>query len=81
MSINKDISNILESIYEADYLTINKEEEEEIYKIPPEKIPKEIASLFREMKKSSSKHEYEKAADIKKKIKKLKEMEIKYLLS
>ena len=81
MSINKDISNILESIYEADYLTINKEEEEEMYKIPPDKIPKEIASLFREMKKSSSKHEYEKAADIKKKIKKLKEMEIKYLLS
>jgi len=81
ITIKKDISNILESIYEADYLTINKDEEEELYKIPPEKIPKEMAKLFREMKKSSSKHEYEKAADIKKRIKKLKEMEIKYLLS
>lgn len=81
VSIKKDISNILESMYESDYLTINKDEEEELYKIPPEKIPKEIATLFREMKQSSSKHEYEKAADIKKKIKKLKEMEIKYLLS
>ena len=81
MIIKKNISNILESIYESDYLTVTKEEEEEIYKIPPDKIPGEIANLFREMKESSSKHEYEKAADIKKKIKKLKEMEIKYLLS
>ncbi len=81
ISIKKDISNILESIYESDYLTITKEQEEELDNIPPEKIPREIKSLFREMKISSGKHEYEKAADIKKKIKKLKEMEIKYLLS
>jgi len=80
-SIKKNITNILESIYESDYLTISKDEEDEFYNIPPDKIPKEIETLFREMKKSSVKHEYEKAADIKKKIKKLKEMEIKYLLS
>jgi excinuclease ABC subunit B len=80
-SIKKNITNILESIYESDYLTISKDEEDEFYNIPPDKIPKEIETLFREMKKLSVKHEYEKAADIKKKIKKLKEMEIKYLLS
>ncbi len=81
VSIKKNITNILESIYESDYLTISLDEDDEFYNIPPDKIPKEIETLFREMKKSSVKHEYEKAAGIKKKIKKLKEMEIKYLLS
>jgi len=81
ISIKKNIINILESIYESDYLTISLDEDDEFYNIPPDKIPKEIETLFREMKKSSVKHEYEKAAGIKKKIKKLKEMEIKYLLS
>ncbi|MGI9553757.1 MAG: excinuclease ABC subunit UvrB [Thermodesulfobacteriota bacterium] len=79
ISIKKNITNILSSIYEADYITVSKDYDYSLGEIPPDKIPKEIEKLFREMKVASKKLEYEKAAENKKKIKILKEMEVKYL--
>ncbi|MGI9534905.1 MAG: excinuclease ABC subunit UvrB [Thermodesulfobacteriota bacterium] len=79
VSIKKNITNILSSIYEADYITVSKDFNFSYGDIPPDKIPKEIEKLFNEMKDAAKKLEYEKAAENKKKIRILKEMEVKYL--
>ncbi|MGI9534399.1 MAG: excinuclease ABC subunit UvrB [Thermodesulfobacteriota bacterium] len=79
VSIKKNITNILNSIYEADYITVSKDFDEGYADIPPDKISLEIKKLFKEMKRASKKLEYEKAAENKKKIRKLREMEVKYL--
>ena len=59
-SIQKEISNVMHSIYELDYVTPPLEEEE----IPLEKLDKEIASLKRQMMKYAKKLEFEEAANI-----------------
>lgn len=79
ISIKKNITDILTSIYEADYITVSKDFDESYSDIPPDKISLEIKKLFKEMKLASKKMEYEKAAENKKKIRKLREMEVKYI--
>lgn len=79
ISIKKNITNILSSIYESDYVTVPKDADDDYMDIPPDRIPKEIRRLFREMKHAAKNLEYEKAAENKKKIGKLKEMEAAYL--
>ncbi len=79
VSIKKNITNILNSIYESDYLTIPTDIDNSYTDIPPDKIPREIARLFKEMKHAAKNLEYEKAGENKKKIQKLKEMEASYL--
>ncbi len=81
LSIKKGITeNVLTSIYECDYLDIPAREDidEELKDIPPEEIPVIIEKLTREMKLAAKKLEFEKAAENKKVIKKLRELELKY---
>lgn len=78
-SIEKRISNILASIYEADYFTVPKDEEVEAWEVTPEKIPVLIKKLTEEMKLAANKLEFENAARSRDKIKRLRELEIKYL--
>ncbi|MBI4229086.1 MAG: excinuclease ABC subunit UvrB [Deltaproteobacteria bacterium] len=78
-SIEKRISNILASIYEADYFTVPKDEEVEVLEVTPEKIPGLIRKLTEEMKLAANKLEFENAAQSRDKIKRLRELEIKYL--
>jgi len=78
-SIKKSVTDILATIYEADYYTVPTEANEEELDIAPEKIPKRIASLDREMKEAAKKLRYEEAAKNRDQIKKLRELEIKYL--
>ena len=78
-SIKKSVTDILSTIYEADYYTVSTEIQEDELNIAPEKIPKMIAALGREMREASKKLEYETAAQKRDKIKKLRELEIKYL--
>ncbi len=78
-SIKKSVTDILATIYEADYYTVPLEEKEEELDIAPEKIPKKIAALGREMKEAAKKLQYEDAAGKRDEIKKLRELEIKYL--
>lgn len=78
-SIEKGVTDILSSIYEADYFTVPKEDEIDLFDISPEKIPGLLDKLAREMKTSAKKLEFEKAAKTRDKIKKLRELEIKYL--
>lgn len=80
VTIKKGISDILSSIYESDYVNVPKDEEydDDLENIPPEKIPQLIEALNKDMKKAAKKLEFEKAAENKDKIKRLKELELKY---
>ena len=78
-SIEKRISDILASIYEADYFTVPKDDEGEMLDITPEKIPRLIKELTEEMKLAANKLEFENAARSRDKIKRLRDLEIKYL--
>ena len=77
-SIEKNITDILGSIYESNYLKISGTEEEYLLEIPPNKIPEAVAKLSREMKSAAKKLEFEKAAEFRNRIKKLQELELKY---
>jgi excinuclease ABC subunit B len=55
------------------------EEKDEELDIAPEKIPQTINILNNEMKKAAKNLEYEAAAQKRDKIKRLRELEIKYL--
>ncbi|MFH2011426.1 MAG: excinuclease ABC subunit UvrB [Pseudomonadota bacterium] len=75
-SIKKSISSILTSIYEADYYTVPiiKEPEEEY--IHSDEIPKLIKNLKTQMKKAADNLEFEKAADLRDRIKKLQNVDL-----
>jgi len=78
-SIKKSVTDILSTIYESDYYTVPLEEKDEELDIAPEKISKTINTLDKEMKAAAKILEYETAARKRDKIKKLRELEIKYL--
>lgn len=77
-SIKKSVTDILATIYEADYYTVPKEIEEERIDIAPELIPKRITTLGKEMREDAKKLRYEDAAKKRDEIKKLRELEVKY---
>ncbi len=76
-SIKKSIRNILSSIYEADYYTVPEvsEVKEEYGSIKD--IPKVIQELTAEMKEAARRLEFERAAELRDRILKLQEMELK----
>lgn len=77
-SIEKNINDILSSIFEYDYFTVPKDLDTEIDSVMPDKIPAIVKLLTKDMKKASRKLQYEKAAQYRDKIKKLRELELKY---
>ena len=76
-SIEKSISNILGSIYEADYYTVPLKvaEEKEEY-LTKEELHEKIKALEAEMKEAAKRLEFEKAAELRDQIKRLKRKEI-----
>jgi len=78
-SIKKSVTDILSTIYEADYYTVPLETVNEDLDVPPEKISSTITALDREMKDAAKNLEYETAAKKRDQIKRLRELEIKYL--
>ena len=70
-SIRKSISNILASIYEADYYTIPAVKENEEEYMSSGEISQVIKHMEEEMKKAADRLEFEKAADLRDRIKKL----------
>lgn len=75
-SIRKVISETLRETVEADYYTVPiAAEEGEIY-IPEEELPRVLQSLEREMRDAAKRLEYEKAAEIRDRIKRLKEGQV-----
>ena len=75
-TIKKDISNILSSIYEADYITVAPVREQEEFFYSEEELAKKIKELKRDMKKAAENLEFEKAARLRDKIKELSDIEL-----
>ena len=71
-SINKQITDVLSSIYERDYYTVPAVADEERVKyIPREEIPPLMATLEKQMKQAAKKLEFEKAAELRDQIRDL----------
>lgn len=70
-SIIKSISNVLSSIYEADYMTVPLAERKNLL-LKEEDLPTLIAELSTKMKQAAKNLEFEKAADLRDEIKELK---------
>jgi excinuclease ABC subunit B len=80
-SIEKGVSDILSTIYDADYFTVPTIEQSDVdvLEVPPDKISGLVQNLTREMKEAAKKLEFERAAEVRDKIKRLRELELKYL--
>ena len=76
-TIKKAVRNILASIYEADYFTIPAVSDVEGEYVPVKEIPVMIQKLKKEMKEAASRLEFERAAELRDKIQRLEEMELK----
>ncbi len=75
-TIQKEIHEGLYAMYEADYYTVPIAAEKGEAYIPKEGIPNLIQSLEREMQEAARRLEFERAAELRDRIKELKEMEI-----
>ncbi len=75
-SIQKAIPDILESIYEADYATIPTAAEKHEEYVSLFEVPRLIARLKKEMREAASQLDFEKAAELRDRIKALEEMEL-----
>jgi len=76
-TIKKSVRNIMASIYDADYLTIPAVSDVNEPYVPVKEIPAMIQKLKKEMKEAASHLEFERAAEIRDKIVRLEEMELK----
>jgi excinuclease ABC subunit B len=76
-TVKKAVRNIMASIYEADYLTIPAVSDVEEAYVPIKEIPAMIQKLKKEMKEAATHLEFERAAEIRDKIHRLEEMELK----
>jgi excinuclease ABC subunit B len=76
-TVKKAVRNILASIYEADYITIPTASDIQEEYVPLKEIPAIIQKLKKEMKEAASRLEFERAAEIRDKIHRLEEMELK----
>ena len=78
-SIKKKIKTVMDSIYESDYVTIPKVKESALDYIPLKEISAIIKSLRKEMKAASTALDFEKAAELRDRIKELELMEMEEL--
>ncbi len=76
-TIQKAVRNILASLYEADYLTIPTAADITEDYASVKEIPARVEKLKKEMKESASRLEFEKAAEIRDRIQRLEEMELR----
>jgi excinuclease ABC subunit B len=78
-SIVKSISDVLHSVYEADYVTVPLAAEEEDKYHSPEELDKLIKRLRKEMKAAADRYDFERAAELRDRIFKLegKELELR----
>lgn len=76
-TIKSKIKDILSSIYERDYYTVPAAAEKTAEYIPPHEIPNILKSLRKEMEKAAKKLDFEKAAELRDRIKELEDLELK----
>jgi len=78
-TIRKNINDILSSLAEQDYVTVEIEEEEpELSAIPVERISREIEKLTAQMFEAARDLEFEKAAELRDRIRALEQRQIRY---
>ena len=78
-SIQKNIDEVLTSVYERDYIDYSRiSEEKEIY-FSPEKRKKRMEQLEKSMKDAAKNLEFEKAAEFRDELKKLKQRELELM--
>ena len=75
-TVKKGLRSILESIEEHDYVTVPKVAEAEEDYVPPEKIPGMVKKLRKEMLAAAKDLAFEKAAELRDRIRKLQDMEL-----
>jgi excinuclease ABC subunit B len=71
-SIIKEIDSVFESVYESDYVTVEKLREEVVEFASPDEIEKMIRKMEKEMAQAAKKLEFEKAAEIRDRIRNLR---------
>jgi excinuclease ABC subunit B len=76
-TIRKNIADILSSLAEQDYVTIEKEEED-LPDVPLDKIKKHIQDLTKKMFEAARDLEFEKAAQLRDRIRSLEEKHLRY---
>ena len=76
VSIQKNIEDVLGSVYEADYVTAPTVSEKEWEYLSPERIQKIIADLHKKMMDAAQKWEFEEAARLRDEIKVLENREL-----
>lgn len=76
-TINSTIKDILSSVYEADYYTVPVAAEKKAEYIPPHELPDLIKALRKEMKGAAKKMDFEKAAELRDRIKELEALEVR----
>jgi excinuclease ABC subunit B len=75
-SIRKEIHNILDSVYECDYVTVPAVEEEISEYKTVEELDHYIAGLEKQMKEAAANLEFEQAARLRDEIRDLKEQRL-----
>ncbi len=76
-TVKKSVRNILASIYEADYFTVPVVSEVKEEYVSVKEIPGIIEKLTKEMKEAARRLEFERAAELRDRIQKLEEMELR----
>jgi len=74
-TIRKSIDNVLASVYEADYVSVPVMEQKADY-VSLREVPDLIVKLRAEMKAAARDYDFERAADLRDRIRKLTELEI-----
>ena len=75
-SIQKSIRNILSNICERDYVTVPKAAEEREVYVPFQDLDKTIRKLRKQMKDAADRMDFEKAADLRDRIRELEQRQI-----
>jgi excinuclease ABC subunit B len=75
-TIRKEIYNILDSVYEGDYVTVAAVQEEAVEYKTVEELDQYIAGLENQMKEAAEKLEFEKAARLRDEIRDLKKQRL-----
>ena len=73
-SVKRKINDILESVYERDYVPLPEVAEEKAEYISPEKIPEMIEDLEKKMRKAAKDLRFEEAMEYRNRIRRLKQM-------
>ena len=78
-TIEKNIDNILQSVYEADYVTVPAVAEPDAPYAPPEQLDERIKELTEQMKAAAANLDFEEAALLRDRIKALEARELALL--